>query len=71
MTAVPIIIERIFDTNITNLWLAITDNEWMKQWCFDLPGFKAEVGFKFQFTGGSEDGIQYLHLCEITEVIPQ
>ena len=27
----------------------------MKQWYFDLAEFKPEVGFKFQFMGGTED----------------
>ncbi|HET8803839.1 MAG TPA: SRPBCC domain-containing protein, partial [Aequorivita sp.] len=40
------------------------------QWYFDLAEFKAEVGFKFQFMGGTEDD-QYLHLCEILEVVPK
>ncbi len=36
------------------------------------PGeFKPEVGFKFHFTGGPSPDKQYLHLCEITEVIPE
>src|SRR5690606_10824395 len=39
-------------------------------WYFDLAEFKPEVGFKFQFMGGTEDN-EYLHLCEITEVIPE
>jgi len=43
----------------------------MKQWYFDLAKFKPEIGFKFQFHGGPKDGIQYVHLCEITEVIKE
>jgi uncharacterized protein YndB with AHSA1/START domain len=66
----PIEIERIFDAPIAKVWSAITDKDEMKNWYFDLPNFKPEVGCKFQFTGGQEDGIQYLHLCEVTEAIP-
>src|SRR5690606_14020447 len=40
-------------------------------WYFDLAEFKAEIGFKFQFTGGPSPDKQYVHLCEITEVIPE
>jgi uncharacterized protein YndB with AHSA1/START domain len=65
----PIEIERIFDAPIAKVWSAITDKDEMKNWYFDLPNFKPEVGSKFQFTGGKEDGIQYLHLCEVTEAI--
>jgi hypothetical protein len=42
----------------------------MKQWYFDLPEFRAEVGFKFHFSGGPSAERQYLHLCEVTEVVP-
>jgi len=41
----------------------------MKQWYFDLAEFRPEVGFEFQFTGGTEEH-SYLHLCRITEVVP-
>ncbi len=30
--------------------------------------FKAELGYKFQFPGGTAEQ-QYLHLCEVTEVV--
>lgn len=66
-----IIVERIFNANKKLIWSAITEKELMKQWYFDLKEFKAIVGFKFEFIGGPEDGIQYKHLCEITEVIPE
>jgi uncharacterized protein YndB with AHSA1/START domain len=62
-------IERIFKASIKDVWLAITEKDLMKQWYFDLPEFKAEVGFTFEFTGGEEGGKQYLHRCVITEVI--
>ena len=41
----------------------------MKKWYFDLESFNPKVGFTFSFLGGEEGGKQYLHLCEITEVI--
>jgi uncharacterized protein YndB with AHSA1/START domain len=62
-------IERVFKANIKDVWHAITEKELMKQWYFDLPEFKAEVGFIFEFTGGEEGGKQYLHRCVITEVV--
>lgn len=65
-----IVIERIFTAPASKIWKALTDKTEMKKWYFDLAEFKAELGFKFQFLGGPPDGIQYLHLCEITEVIP-
>ncbi len=37
---------------------------------FDLPGFTPEVGFEFSFPGGPRPDKQYIHLCEIIEVVP-
>jgi uncharacterized protein YndB with AHSA1/START domain len=61
-------ITRTLNADISLVWKAITEKELMKQWYFDLKEFKPEVGFTFEFTGGHEDGIQYNHLCEVTEV---
>lgn len=68
MEATQIVLERTYDAPSDKVWQAITDAEQMKQWYFDLPGFKAEVGYKFQFIGEDECR-QYVHLCEVTEVI--
>lgn len=65
----PFTIDRIFNAPASIVWKAITDKEEMKHWYFDLKAFKAEPGFEFQFYGGHEDGIRYLHLCRVTEVI--
>lgn len=66
----PIIVERVFNAPVSKVWKAITDKAEMKNWYFDLAEFKPEVGFKFQFMGGTEEN-QYLHLCEITDVVPE
>lgn len=66
----PVIIERTYNASIEKVWAAITDEHQMRKWYFDIPGFKAEKNFEFQFTGGPDDGKQYLHLCKIIEVIP-
>lgn len=66
----PVVVERLFNATASKVWKAITDKNEMKNWYFDLAEFKPEVGFKFQFMGGEEGGKQYLHLCEITEVVP-
>lgn len=68
MSNSPLVIERTFDAPIRTVWEAITDKDLMKQWYFDIKEFKLEVGFEFQFYGGSEDK-QYLHLCKILEVV--
>lgn len=64
----PFIIERSFAAPVKKVWKAITDKDEMKQWYFDLPEFKPEIGFEFQFYGGAEEK-QYLHKCRITEVV--
>ena len=64
-------LERIFDTSVSTLWNALTEKELMKQWHLDLEEFKPEVGFTFEFTSGPSPERQYVHLCEILEVIPE
>jgi uncharacterized protein YndB with AHSA1/START domain len=65
----PIIKEVLLDATPAKVWKAITDKDEMKQWYFDLKGFKAVPGFEFEFEGGPEDRT-YIHQCRITEVIP-
>ena len=66
----PIVIERTFNAPASRVWRAITDKDEMTKWYFDLAEFKPEVSFEFEFTGGEKGGKQFLHLCEITEVVP-
>jgi uncharacterized protein YndB with AHSA1/START domain len=67
----PIILEILLNAPVKNVWKAITDKNEMKIWYFDLEEFIPEVGFKFRFSGGPSPEKQYLHVCEITEVIPE
>lgn len=62
-------IERTFPVDASRLWKVITDPDEFKNWYFKLPGFKAEVGYEFEFMGGRPDGIQYRHLCVVTECV--
>ncbi len=71
METKPFVIERTYKASPARVWSAITEKEQMKQWYFDLEEFRPEVGFKFQFSGGPSPDRQYLHLCEVTEVIPE
>ncbi|MES2704463.1 MAG: SRPBCC family protein [Bacteroidota bacterium] len=68
--AEPIEFERTYNAAPATVWRAITDKAEMKQWYFDLAEFKPEVGFTFSFYGGTEDK-QWLHLCEVTEVVTE
>jgi uncharacterized protein YndB with AHSA1/START domain len=71
MNTEPIVTERLFDAPVSTVWKALTDKNEMKKWYFDLPDFKPEKGFQFEFLGGPQDGTQYRHLCEITDVVPE
>lgn len=64
----PIVIDRTYNVPLEIVWKAITNADDMKQWYFNIPYFKDEVGFKFQFVAGSDKKRQYRHLCKITEV---
>ena len=66
-----IVIERTYNAPVAKVWKAITNKDDMKKWYFDLPEFITKVGFGFQFKGGPDEGHQYLHLCKITEVVPE
>jgi uncharacterized protein YndB with AHSA1/START domain len=66
----PIIIEQTLHAPIAKVWKALTDKEEMKKWYFDVSDFKPEKGFEFQFPGQGHKGQQYVHLCRVTEVIP-
>jgi uncharacterized protein YndB with AHSA1/START domain len=70
MAGEPIIVERTLNAPPEKVWKAITDRNQMKSWYFDLADFKPKVGFEFRFTGGTETK-KLLHICRITEVIPQ
>ncbi len=65
-----VIIEKTFNAPIDRVWQALTDPKQMKQWYFDLPGFKAEVGYEFSFLAG-DDKQKWLHLCKVTAVKPK
>lgn len=65
----PIIVERIYNAPINKVWKAITDKTEMKKWYFDLEDFRAEVGFEFEFEGGTDEN-KYLHKCKVVQVVP-
>jgi uncharacterized protein YndB with AHSA1/START domain len=71
MNTDPLILERTYKASTAIIWKALTNPNEMKRWYFNLPGFKAEVGYEFRFLGGKDENTQYLHLCKITEVIAE
>ena len=62
-------IKRSFTVPVLKVWEAITHPLQMRQWYFDIPDFKAKVGFEFSFEGGEKNQI-YIHRCTIMEVVP-
>ena len=66
----PFIIERVYNAPTETVWKAITNADEMRNWYFDIPDFKPQVGFDFQFSAGPP-GKQYVHVCTITHVIPE
>ena len=69
MSNKPLVIERTLDAPVEAVWEAITDNEKMKQWYFNIPSFNPVEGFEFSFTAGNE-AKEYVHHCKITAVVP-
>jgi uncharacterized protein YndB with AHSA1/START domain len=67
----PVVKEILLNASVSRVWKAITDKDDMKQWYFDLSGFRPEVGFEFHFTGEGLKGERYIHICKVTEVIPE
>jgi len=69
METQPLTVERIYNAPVEKVWRAITETEQMKEWYFELEEFKADQGFKFQFTGGDKN-VQYLHECTVIVADP-
>jgi uncharacterized protein YndB with AHSA1/START domain len=67
--AEPIVKDVVLNAPASKVWAAITDKNKMKEWYFDIPDFKPEVGCEFNFTAGGPDML-YVHLCKVLEVIP-
>jgi uncharacterized protein YndB with AHSA1/START domain len=70
MSSQPVVIERTIDAPVSRVWDALTQNEQMKKWYFNLADFIPVVGFEFQFTGTSKENKEYMHRCTITELVP-
>ncbi|KQR67429.1 SRPBCC domain-containing protein [Pedobacter sp. Leaf176] len=64
-----LILEYLYNVEAVKIWTALTDNNEIKKWFFQLKDFKPKIGYKFDFSGGPEQGPHYLHLCEITELV--
>lgn len=65
----PINIQYKINAPIEKVWKALTDQNEMKSWYFDILDFELKIGniFNFYEPGGEN---KYLHQCEILEIIP-
>jgi ketosteroid isomerase-like protein/uncharacterized protein YndB with AHSA1/START domain len=67
----PLIVEQTYNSTISRVWNAITDENKMKKWYFEtMQTFKPIVGFKTKFKVQA-NGIDYLHSWKVTEVIQE
>lgn len=64
----PFIIERSYNAPVEKVWQALTDPTKMKQWYFDIPDFKPEVGNTTSFTAGDKN-VQFKHEFKVLEVV--
>jgi ketosteroid isomerase-like protein/uncharacterized protein YndB with AHSA1/START domain len=65
----PVVVEQTYNSTISKVWNAITDENKMKKWYFEtMQTFKPVVGFKTEFNVRA-NGIDYLHSWKVTEVI--
>ena len=67
----PLVVTRTYNAPLSRVWQALTDVEKMRQWYFNLESFIPEVGFQFDFLVVDADCNNFLHLCEVTEVISE
>ncbi len=69
MTSQPVVVEQLFNVPVARVWDALTKNEQMKKWYFQLEDFKPVTGFEFRFTAVGKEGKEFVHLCKVTEVV--
>ncbi|MEG0927578.1 SRPBCC family protein [Chryseobacterium sp.] len=65
----PIIVQYKINAPFEKIWSALTNQNEMKSWYFDILDFELKVGniFNFYEPGGEN---KYHHQCEILEIIP-
>jgi uncharacterized protein YndB with AHSA1/START domain len=71
LAGTPFSMERTYNAPIEKVWEAITNLEQMKEWYFQMDGFRPEVGFEFRFSGRGKHGEEYIHICRVLEADPK
>jgi len=70
MKTEPIIKQSVINASALKVWSALTEPEKVKLWFMNPEGFKPVVGNEFTMLATNK-GKEYLHLCKVTEVIPE
>ena len=71
MTSKPIVVDCTYNASIERVWEAIVDEKQMPKWFFPtIERFRPEPGFEAQFTVTTPDGQEFVHLWQVTEVVP-
>ncbi|MFP3834179.1 SRPBCC family protein [Chryseobacterium sp. SIMBA_028] len=65
----PITVQYKINAPIEKVWNALTNQNEMKSWYFDIQDFELKAGsiFNFYEPGGEN---KYHHQCEILEIVP-
>ena len=65
----PLVVERTFNAPVELVWKALTNADDIREWSFEVSGFKPEVGFAFEFTC-EKTVVSFVHHCKVTEAVP-
>ncbi len=67
MSTESITIERTYPVRIEKVWQAITESDKLKEWFFNLPDFRLEMGFEFII---SDTSGKPKHRCCLNKIVP-
>lgn len=65
----PIKVQQTVSTPLQDVWEALTEPAKMKEWYFEVEGFKMEMGNIFRFYGDNK-AKTFLHVCELLDFVP-
>jgi uncharacterized protein YndB with AHSA1/START domain len=66
----PLKLSKIYDTPQHAVWDALTKEEALKKWYFDVQNYTFAEGAEFNFYE-SADTKKYLHRCKFLKIVPQ
>lgn len=65
----PLVLQRTVNAPSSVVWRALTDITILRKWMPFFTDFAPQVGFVTQFMLGRVKDREYLHTCEVTEVV--